>query len=149
MSALTSIPQNTKDRIRQFRFSTSRADTIKAIILCIQRSPSYEVIIDEECTEEAEEVNNIEDLRDVLPANEPRYVLLAYPTSTVDLRKRTLLVLLYWKPVTVVSQEWKMVYAGALEHVRSECAPNKYVEVTSSLEDDNDVDELKGQLEIK
>lgn len=40
-----------------------------------------------------------------------------------------------------------MLYAGALEMIREECGTFKLIEVSSGLEDDSDVEELREQLE--
>ncbi|AAS54459.1 AGL031Wp [Eremothecium gossypii ATCC 10895] len=147
MSQLYQLSDHTRAAIRQFRLATSRADALQTLVLAIRPRPSYEIVVDNDATEEAAgEVSGLEDLAEVLPDNTPRFVLLAYPLSS-DGRQRTALVLLHWKPATVVSQEWKMLYAGATELVRSECAPNKFLEVSSGLEEDADVEDLRSQIE--
>ncbi|AET41132.1 Aim7p Ecym_7294 [Eremothecium cymbalariae DBVPG len=147
MSTLYQIDDNARSVIRKFRLSTSRSETLKSLVLTIKPNP-YEVVIDQNTTEEAADaVTTLDELRDVLPDNLPRFVLLAYPILTKDGRKQTLLVMLYWRPPTIVSQELKMVYAAVVELVKSECAPNRYIEVTGDLEDDDEIAELKQQIE--
>ncbi|CAR29460.1 hypothetical protein ZYGR_0AD01420 [Zygosaccharomyces rouxii] len=136
----------TKEKIRKFRISTSRSETLQVLPIKIQPK-DYEITIDEEELEELEDVKELSELAEILPDNSPRYLLTAYPLTTRENIKQVPLVLIYWKPATVVSQEWKMLYAGALEQVRSECGTYKLVEVSSGLEDDADVEELKEQLE--
>ncbi|KAL3233675.1 hypothetical protein RNJ44_03715 [Nakaseomyces bracarensis] len=149
MSNLYQIAPETKEKIRKFRISTSRAETVKALPLKIEPKPSYKIVIEEDELEELEEAEDLSDFGDILPDNSPRYVLIAYPLTNKDGIKQTPLVLLYWKPQTVVSQEWKMLYAGALELIRNECGTSKLVEVSSGLEDDSDVQELKEQIETR
>ncbi|CCK69950.1 Aim7p KNAG_0D01990 [Huiozyma naganishii CBS 8797] len=148
MSSLYHITSETKLQIRKFRTSTSRTETLKCLCIAIEPKPSYQIVIDEEIQEELDsELEQLSDLSDILPDNIPRFVLMAYPSTSKDGLKQTPLVLMFWKPQTVVSQEWKMLYAGALEMVRSECGTFKLVEVTSGLEDEDDVDELQEQLD--
>ncbi|GCE99816.1 Arp2/3 complex associating protein [Zygosaccharomyces mellis] len=136
----------TKEKIRKFRISTSRSETLQILPIKIQPK-DYEITIDEEELEELEDVKELSGLAEVLPDNSPRYLLTAYPLTTRENIRQVPLVLIYWKPATVVSQEWKMLYAGALEQVRAECGTYKLVEVSSGLEDEADVEELKEQLE--
>ena len=143
MASLYKISEDTKETIRKFRISTSRSETIRCLSIKIEPSPSYAIVIDTEEQEEFEEdLNELSDLSEILPDNTPRFVLMAYPLTNKDGIKQTPLILLYWKPLTVVSSEWKMLYAGALEMVKNICGPSKTIEVTSGLEDDNDVEEL-------
>lgn len=147
MSSLYHISTATKQKIRKFRTSTSRTEVIKCLPIKIQPKPSYEIVIEEEELEELDDVTELSELADVLPDNSPRFLLTAYPITTKDGIKQTPLILIYWKPATVVSQEWKMLYAGALELIRNECGTYKLVEVSSGLEDDEDVEELRSQIE--
>ncbi|CCH59626.1 hypothetical protein TBLA_0B08100 [Henningerozyma blattae CBS 6284] len=147
-TALNHFSTDAKQQIQKFRISTSRSETIKFLPIMIDPK-SYEIVIDEESKEELDEVTELSELGEALPDNKPRYILVAYPLTTKDGIKQTPLMLLYWIPATVVSQEYKMVYAGALEMVRNECGTTKLVEVTSGLEDDDAVEELKEQLEKK
>lgn len=145
MSSLYRIGTATKDVIRKFRTSTARAEVIKCLPIKIEPKPSYEIVIEEDERDELDEITDISELADILPDNSPRFLLAAYPVIK-DGIKQTPLFLIYWKPATVVSQEWKMLYAGALELVRNECGTSKLVEVTSGLEDDDEIEELKEQL---
>lgn len=146
MSSLYKIGTGTKDRIRKFRTSTARSEVIKCLPIKIEPKPSYEIAIHEDELEELETITKLDELADILPDNSPRFLLTAYPV-TKDGIKQTPLVLIYWKPATVVSQEWKMLYAGALEMVRNECGTSKLVEVSSGLEDDDDIEDLRNQIE--
>lgn len=147
MSSLYRIGTATKDVIRKFRISTARADVIKCLPIKIEPKPSYEIVIENDELEELEEITELSELADILPDNSPRFLLTAYPVVTREGIKQTPLILIYWKPATVVSQEWKMLYAGALEMVRNECGTSKLIEVSSGLEDDDDVENLKNELE--
>lgn len=145
MAELHQVGSETKERIKKFRSSTARADDPQILAIKIQPKPSYEIIIDDD--EDLADFKRLEDLAEILPDNIPRFVLLSYPLITIDGRKKNPLVLLYWKPPSVVSQEWKMLYAGALELVRAECAVNKFIEVSSGLEDEDDLDALKEEIQ--
>ncbi|SCV04004.1 LAMI_0H12662g1_1 [Lachancea mirantina] len=148
MSSLYHINDETKKRINKFRTATARSDELQVLVIKIQPKPSYEIVIDDD-DEDQSDVSSLEDLGSTLPDSTPRYVLMSYPMVTSDGRKQTPLVLLYWKPTTVVSQEWKMLYAGAFEMVRTQCGVSKVIEVSSGLEDDDDVDDLKAEIESK
>ncbi|CCE62436.1 hypothetical protein TPHA_0C02830 [Tetrapisispora phaffii CBS 4417] len=147
MSTLTHIGSATKETIRKFRTSTSRTEVIKALSIKIASKPSYEIVIEEEETEELDEIDSLNELADILPDNSPRYVLMAYPLTTREGIKQAPLILLFWKPPTVVSQEWKMLYANSLELIRHECGINKLIEVTNGLEDEDQVEELIEEIE--
>lgn len=147
MSSLYHIGTETKNRIKKFRTATARSDKLEVLVIKIQPKPSYEIAIDDEDEDEISEASELSDLGELLPDNTPRYVLLSYPMTTRDGRKQTPLILVYWKPMTVVSQEWKMLYAGALEMIRNECGVSRVIEVLSGLEDEDDVEELREQIE--
>ena len=147
MSSLYHISSETKARINKFRISTGRAERIEVLPIKIQPKPSYEIVIDEEEREELDELESLDDLAETLPDHAPRFLLMAYPMTTRDGIKKTPLILLYWKPNAIVSQGLKMLYAGALEMVRDVCGTSKLVEVSSGLEDEEDVEELRGQIE--
>lgn len=146
-SSLYQFSADARATIRKFRISTSRSETLQILPIKIEPKPSYQITIDEEELDELKEVTELDELAEVLPDNSPRYLLTAYPLTTKDNIKQVPLFLIYWKPPTVVSQEWKMLYAGALEQVRAECGTYKLIEVTSGLEDDDDVEELKQKLQ--
>lgn len=61
-----------------------------------------------------------------LPDNNPRYILLSYPTKTKDGRIQSPLVMLYWIPPTS-NQANRMLYAGAVEQFRDKAGVSKYV----------------------
>lgn len=147
MSSIYHLSSETKNRINKFRISTGRAESIKGLSIKIQSKPSYEIVIDEDAQDELDDMTELSELAEIMPDNSPRFLLLAYPMTTKDDIKQTPLVLIYWKPSTVVSQEWKMLYAGALELIRNQCGTYKLVEVSSGLEDDSDVEELIEQIE--
>lgn len=150
MASLYKISEDTKNTIQKFRISTSRSEKIKCLPIKIEPSPSYAIVVDTEEQEELDEdLNELGDMSEILPDNTPRFVLMAYPLINKDGIKQTPLILLYWKPLTVVSSEWKMLYAGALEMIKSLCGPSKTIEVTSGLEDDDDVVELVHEIESR
>ena len=150
MASLYKISEDTKNTIQKFRISTSRSEKIKCLPIKIEPSPSYAIVVDTEEQEELDEdLNELGDMSEILPDNTPRFVLMAYPLINKDGIKQTPLILLYWKPLTVVSSEWKMLYAGALEMIKSLCGPSKTIEVTSGLEDDDDVVELVHEIKSR
>lgn len=150
MALLYKVSEDTKKTIQKFRISTSRSEKIKCLPIKIEPSPSYAIVVDREEQEELDkDLNEISDLSEILPDNAPRFVLTAYPLTNKDGIKQTPLILLYWKPLTVVSSEWKMLYAGALEMVKNLCGPSKTIEITSGLEDDDEVEELVHEIETR
>lgn len=120
--------------IQKFRFSSGRATTLQAQIYSIDKS-SYDII-----QESSTVITDIDDLKDQLPSNSPRYVLLSYPHKTTDGRLVSPLVLVYWKPPT--SQESKMLYAGALQLFRDKAGVSKLID----FDDEDDFDNLDDEF---
>lgn len=82
MSNLYKIGTETRNKIKKFRTSTARTDSIKALSIKIEPKPSYEIIVDEDEQEELDEIEDLNELAEILPDNSPRFVLTAYPTTT-------------------------------------------------------------------
>ncbi|CEP63076.1 Aim7p LALA0_S07e01860g [Lachancea lanzarotensis] len=144
MASLYNISAPVKTQINKFRLETGRSESVKTLVLKIEPKPSYAITIDDD--EGYEDIDSLESLGPELPDTTPRYVLLCYPMTTSDGRKQTPLVLLYWKPATVVSQEWKMLYAGALELIRNNCGVSKVIEISTGLEEEDEINELIEQI---
>lgn len=86
-------------------------------------------------------VSDLEELKEELPDNSPRFILLSYPMTLSDGRPKTPFVMIYHRPPTA-SQNNRMVYAGAVELVRNESGVNKVIE----LEDVDDLDDIEQKL---
>ncbi|KAI5968591.1 hypothetical protein CANMA_002336 [Candida margitis] len=86
-------------------------------------------------------IDSIESLVEELPDNNPRFVLLSYPTKTSDGRFQSPLVMLYWIPHTS-NQQNRMLYAGAVEQFRDKAGVSKLIKV----EDEDDFEELEEQI---
>lgn len=113
-----SFSEETLTKLRKFRFSSARSDTVQAQIYSIDKT-TYEIKPDDET------VTSIEDLVEELPDNSPRYIVLSYPLEK-DGRKTSPLVLIYWLPPTS-QQSLRMLYAAAVELIREKAGVSKYV----------------------
>lgn len=71
-------------------------------------------------------IDNVEELVEELPENNPRYILLSYPMKLPDGRIKSPFVMLYWRPPTC-GQESKMLYAAAVELMREKAGVSQYV----------------------
>ncbi|KAK3645903.1 hypothetical protein LTR22_014569, partial [Elasticomyces elasticus] len=74
-SRLYTFSQETKDKLRKFRLSTSRAKDPQAVIYQVDKSSMEIKQADDEV------YKNMQELSDELPDNSPRYVLLSYPLT--------------------------------------------------------------------
>lgn len=80
--------------------------------------------IDEDDEDPTGLVTSIDALRERLPENAPRLVLLSYPRTLPDGRLATPYVMLYYRPPTA-AQTLLMSYAGAVELVRNKSAVSR------------------------
>lgn len=139
MSSLYTFSPDTKQKIRKFRLSGSRAKKISAEIYKIDPT-SYEL----QYEDPDDIIDSLESLADELPDNSPRFVLMNYPYKSSDGRLVSPLVFLYYMPPTA-RQELKMLYAGCVEQMKDEVAPNEFIEVA----DEDDFDDLDDQIRTK
>ncbi|KAJ5713421.1 uncharacterized protein N7483_010602 [Penicillium malachiteum] len=134
-SRLYSFSPETKEKLRKFRLSTSRARDAQAIIYIID-SKSQEIR-----PEDGEVYSKMEDLADELPESSPRYILLSHPLTLKDGRLSVPYVLLYWLPENCNPSQ-RMMYAGAVELMRTTAEVNRVVEVES----EDDIISIKERL---
>lgn len=103
------------------------------LIATLLTADSIEKGSNEVIKESEEPIDNVEELIEELPDNNPRYVVLSYPMKLSDGRVKSPFVLLYWRPPTT-EQESKMLYAGAVELFREKAGVAKYVLTKRGLE---------------
>ncbi|KAJ5636276.1 uncharacterized protein N7484_009589 [Penicillium longicatenatum] len=140
-SRLYSFSPETKEKLRKFRLGTSRAKDAQAIICTPSEDPCppsfairAEDIIDAKSQEirpqDGEVYSKMEDLADDLPESSPRFILLSHPLTTKSGRLSVPYVLLYWLPENCNPSQ-RMMYAGAVELMRTTAEVNRVVEVES------------------
>ncbi|CAK4030439.1 GMF family [Lecanosticta acicola] len=129
-SRLYTFSPETKEKLRKFRLSTSRAKDPQAIIYQIVKS-TLEIKPDSQ-----EVYSNLQDLADELPDNTPRFALLSYPLTLDSGRLSVPYVMINYLPPTCTS-EMRMLYAGAKELFRNQSEAGRILEI-------GDVEELEG-----
>ncbi|CAN8103008.1 unnamed protein product [Discula destructiva] len=133
---LYTFSQETKNHLRKFRLSTSRASGPQAVIYMIDKA-TKEIKQDEEQTV----YKSLDEISDDLPDHSPRFVLLSYPMTLDSGRVSVPYVLLFYLPVTV-NAELRMLYAGAKELFRNTAEVNKIIDISST----DDMEEVPGML---
>ncbi|KAI1811371.1 glia maturation factor beta [Poronia punctata] len=133
---LYTFSQETKDHLRKFRLTTSRASGPQAVIYMIDRK-THEIRQDEDKVV----YKSLEEVADDLPDNSPRYILLSYPLTLPDGRLSVPYVLIYYLPNTC-NAESRMMYAGAKELMRNTSQAGKVFDIESS----EDLEEIPRRL---
>ncbi|KAJ6102471.1 hypothetical protein N7486_004898 [Penicillium sp. IBT 16267x] len=123
-SRLYSFSPETKEKLRKFRLGTSRAKDAQAIIYIID-AKSQEIR-----PQDGEVYSKMENLANDLPESSPRFILLSHPLTTKSGRLSVPYVLLYWLPENCNPSQ-RMMYAGAVELMRTTAEVNRVVEVES------------------
>ncbi|XBW36150.1 hypothetical protein QEN19_001730 [Hanseniaspora menglaensis] len=137
MTTLYNVSPETKNVIKKFRLSTNRINKLE--FLSLKLSDDYEVIVDENTEESDDDWSDDEDeneeskealvlkIKKLLPSNQPRFVVLAYPH-----KNKIPLLLIYYKPDTCRNQETRMLYVNCLEYINNTnlVMPNKVIELT-------------------
>ncbi|KAL7915948.1 hypothetical protein GGI35DRAFT_431096 [Trichoderma velutinum] len=130
-SRLYNISGDTKQHLRKFRLTTSRASKPQAVIYLIDKTTH-------EIHQDADKVTytSLDEIADDLPDHAPRFILLSYPLTMPDGRLSVPYVLLYYLPITC-NAETRMLYAGAKELIRNTAEVNKVIDIesTEDLED--------------
>ncbi|KAM6500294.1 hypothetical protein JOM56_003308 [Amanita muscaria] len=93
LSGTVDIPQPLKTAIHNFRLSKHR-DITRALVVKINR---VQLVMEQE---DLYDDITIEELANELPANQPRFVLLARPITHSDGRKSCPIALVNWVPST-------------------------------------------------
>uniref|UniRef100_A0A0N4ZNE5 ADF-H domain-containing protein n=1 Tax=Parastrongyloides trichosuri TaxID=131310 RepID=A0A0N4ZNE5_PARTI len=123
--SICAIPEELKRKLKQFRFSKSK--NINALILKVDRE-SQAIIVEEELDD-----CNIEELKNELPVQQPRFLLISYPMKLSDGRETYPMCLIYYSPDSC-NPEIQMLYAGTRNTLVSECELTKNFELRE-LED--------------
>ncbi|KAI1197968.1 GMF family protein [Nemania serpens] len=133
---LYTFSQETKDHLRKFRLTTSRATGPQAVIYLIDKK-TYEIRQDDEKVV----YKSLQEIADDLPDNSPRYILLSYPLTLSSGRISVPYVLLYYLPTTC-NAESRMMYAGAKELMRNTSEVGKALDIESA----DDLEEIPKKL---
>ncbi|KAM0344304.1 hypothetical protein ACHAPU_007661 [Fusarium lateritium] len=164
-SRLYTFSGESKDHLRKFRLTTSRAKGPQAVI-CMYFSSrlstradcpcpgapadhsssdmidknTYEIRQDEDKTV----YTSLDEVAEDLPDHAPRFVLLSYPLTMGDGRLSVPYVLLFYLPVTC-NAEIRMLYAGAKELMRNTAEVGRIIDI-ESVDDLEDIpDKLKSE----
>ncbi|EMC91566.1 hypothetical protein BAUCODRAFT_297886 [Baudoinia panamericana UAMH 10762] len=137
-SRLYTFSQETKDKLRKFRLSTSRAKDPQAVIYLIDKTTM------EIKQTDTEVYKSMTELSDELPDNSPRYVLLSYPLTMASGRLSVPYVMINYLPPTC-SQEMRMLYAGAKELLRNQSEVSRIIEIDSADDLEEIEERLKGE----
>ncbi|KAI9367881.1 hypothetical protein BJX61DRAFT_263032 [Aspergillus egyptiacus] len=135
-SRLYAFSPETKEKLRKFRLTTSRAKEPQAVIYIID-GKSQEIR-----AEDDEVYTKMEELADELPESSPRFILLSYPLTLGSGRLAVPYVLLYYLPVNCNPSQ-RMMYAGAVELMRNTAEVNRVIEVES----EEDVISIESKLQ--
>ncbi|KAM0247746.1 hypothetical protein ACHAQJ_009732 [Trichoderma viride] len=135
-SRLYKISGETKEHLRKFRLTTSRASKPQAVIYLIDKN-THEIRQDDDKTV----YTSLEEIADDLPDHAPRYILLSYPLTLPDGRLSVPYSLLYYLPITC-NAETRMLYAGAKELIRNTAEVNKVIDIEST----EDLEDIPKQL---
>ncbi|GAB0141594.1 hypothetical protein EsHS_00002181 [Epichloe bromicola] len=146
-SRLYTFSGETKEQLRKFRLTTSRAKDPQAVIYMIDKN-THEIRQALDDYDEARVYKSLEEVGEDLPDHSPRFVLLSYPLTTLifrsgiyksDGRLSVPYVLLYYLPITC-NAEMRMLYAGAKELMRSTSEAGSVIDV-ESVDDLEDIPE--------
>uniref|UniRef100_A0A914W149 ADF-H domain-containing protein n=1 Tax=Plectus sambesii TaxID=2011161 RepID=A0A914W149_9BILA len=135
---IVEISDELKDTLKKFRFQKS--ECTNAIILKIQRDPQT-LLIEEEL-----ESCDIDELRESLPAQQPRFALVSYMMKHEDGRVSFPMCLIFYSPQGC-NPEIQMLYAGSKNNLVKECGLTKNLEIRDLEELTEDF--LRAKLGIK
>lgn len=90
-----------------------------------------------ECEQQLNDCS-VDELKDELPSNQPRFVLLSWSKKHDDGRLSFPLLFIYYCP-TGSSPELQMLYAGSRNSIANECNVSKTIEL-------RDIDDLDDEL---
>ncbi|KAI5463751.1 hypothetical protein BGZ63DRAFT_198871 [Mariannaea sp. PMI_226] len=136
-SRLYQFSGESKDHLRKFRLTTSRAKSLQAVVYLIDKN-TLEIRQDEEKIV----YDSLDELAEDLPDHAPRFILLSYPLTMPDGRLSVPYVLLYYLPITCNASN-RMLYAGAKELMRNTSEVGRVLD----LESPEDLSEIPGKLE--
>lgn len=133
---LYKFSQESRDQLRKFRLTTSRASGPQAVIYFIDKK-TFEIRQDDDKVV----YKSLDEIADDLPDNSPRYVLLSYPLTLPSGRLSVPYVMLYYLPKTC-NNEARMMYAGAKELMRNTSEVGKVIDIDSA----EDLEEIPAKL---
>ncbi|KAK5165543.1 uncharacterized protein LTR77_009072 [Saxophila tyrrhenica] len=137
-SRLYTFSPETKEKLRKFRLSTSRAKDPQAVIYQIDKKTL-------EISQADDDVySKMTELSDELPDNSPRFVLLSYPLTLASGRMSVPYVMINYLPPTC-SSEMRMLYAGAKELLRNQAEVGRIIEIDSTDDLESIEERLKGE----
>uniref|UniRef100_A0A8R1HZ77 ADF-H domain-containing protein n=2 Tax=Caenorhabditis japonica TaxID=281687 RepID=A0A8R1HZ77_CAEJA len=128
--AICSIPDDVKGVLKRFRFAKNQG--MSALIFKIGRE-THKL----ECEHQWDDCT-LEELKDELPSQQPRFVLISWCKKHADERISYPMLFVYYCP-NGSSPELQMMYAGSRNHIVNECSVSKNIEV-------RDIDELDDDL---
>ncbi|TKR65478.1 hypothetical protein L596_025877 [Steinernema carpocapsae] len=115
------IPNDLKAKLRAFRFQKSTATNV--LILKIDRE-THTLIIEEDM----QDCGDLEEVKDELPHQQPRYLLISYQLKHSDGRVSYPMCLVFYSP-TGCHPEQQMLYAGSRNSLVQECELTKNFEI--------------------
>ncbi|KAL6862756.1 hypothetical protein ACO1O0_002994 [Amphichorda felina] len=136
-SRLYTFSPETKEHLRKFRLTTSRAKEPQAVIYMIDKA-THEIRQDEDKVV----YKSLDEVAEDLPDHSPRFVLLSYPLTLPDGRLSVPYVLLYYLPITC-NPEMRMLYASAKELMRNTSEVGRVIDIESA----DDLEEIPKKLE--
>ncbi|KAI0971430.1 glia maturation factor beta [Xylaria arbuscula] len=136
---LYTFSQETKEHLRKFRLTTSRATGPQAVIYLIDKK-THEIKQDEDKVV----YRSLEEIAEDLPDNSPRYILLSYPLTLPSGRLSVPYILIYYMPTTC-NAENRMMYAGAKELIRNTSEVGKVVDIESA----DELEEIPKKLAVE
>ncbi|WKY03089.1 hypothetical protein Q1695_016411 [Nippostrongylus brasiliensis] len=114
------IPQDLKNELKTFRFSKSTS--LDVLILKVNRETQRITLEDkmEDCS--------IDEVREELPQQQPRFLLISYALQHRDGRVSYPMCLVFYSP-DGCSPELQMMYAGSRNNLVQECELTKNFEI--------------------
>lgn len=156
-SRLYTFSGETKEHLRKFRLTTSRAREPQAVICaCPRHGRWFDIwltglagpdMIDKNTHEIRQDdktvYRSLDEVGEDLPDHTLHFVLLSYPLTLPDGRMSVPYVLLYYLPTTC-NAEVRMLYAGAKELMRNMSEAGRVIDIESA----EDLDEIPGKLGV-
>ncbi|KAL7921101.1 hypothetical protein ACQKWADRAFT_296264 [Trichoderma austrokoningii] len=137
-SRLYQISGETKEHLRKFRLTTSRANKPQAVIYLIDKA-TYEIRQDDDATV----YTSLDEIADDLPDSIPRFIFLSYPLTMPDGRLSVPYTMIYYLPNTC-NAALRMLYAGAKELIRNTAEVNKVIDIESAEDLEGIPEQLSG-----
>ncbi|PAV86703.1 hypothetical protein WR25_18073 [Diploscapter pachys] len=117
---ICSIPDDLKKTLKEFRFAKS--SQMMAIIVKIDKEAQQLKV------EETFDDCSIDEVRDELPQQQPRFILLSFAKMHSDGRVSYPMLLIFYSPIGC-SPDLQMLYAGSRNNLVQECELTKNFEI--------------------